>query len=60
MAMGPLAKLVSAKQILFGTDFPFRTASDHIKGLGDCGFHTDELADIYRGNALRLMPKLAG
>jgi predicted TIM-barrel fold metal-dependent hydrolase len=58
MAMEPLSKLVSAKQILFGTDFPFRTASDHVKGLSGCGFRTEELADIYRGNALRLMPEL--
>ena len=60
MAMGPLSKLVSAKQILFGTDFPFRTASDHVKGLAECGFRAEELADIYRGNALRLMPELNG
>jgi 6-methylsalicylate decarboxylase len=59
MAMEPLSKLVSAKQILFGTDFPFRTASDHVKGLSQCGFRTEELADIYRGNALRLMPQFA-
>jgi 6-methylsalicylate decarboxylase len=59
MAMEPLSTLLSAKQILFGTDFPFRTACDHIKGLAECGFGTDELADIYRGNALRLMPELA-
>jgi predicted TIM-barrel fold metal-dependent hydrolase len=58
MAMEPLSKLVSAKQIMFGTDFPFRTASDHIKGLAECGFRADELTDIYRGNALRLMPEL--
>ena len=58
MAMEPLAKLVSAKQILFGTDFPFRTASDHVKGLAACGFQAEELAAIYRGNALRLMPEL--
>jgi predicted TIM-barrel fold metal-dependent hydrolase len=60
MAMGPLSKLVSAKQILFGTDFPFRTASDHVKGLTECGFRSEELADIYRGNATRLMPELGG
>jgi len=58
MAMEPLSKLVSAKQILFGTDFPFRTAGDHVKGLSGCGFQAGELADIYRRNALRLMPEL--
>lgn len=59
MAMEPLAKLVLAKQILFGTDFPFRTAADHIKGLSACGFSPQELTAIYRGNAFRLMPQFA-
>ena len=58
MAMKPLAKLVSAKQILFGTDFPFRTAGDHVKGLAGCEFSAEDLALIYRGNALHLMPQL--
>jgi len=60
MAMEPLAKLVSARQILFGTDFPFRTAADHVKGLSKCSFSTDDLAAIYRDNALRLMPQFRG
>jgi 6-methylsalicylate decarboxylase len=58
-AMEPLAKLVSSSQILFGTDFPFRTAADHVKGLAECGFTAAELAAIHRGNALTLMPQLA-
>jgi hypothetical protein len=35
----PLTNLVSAQRILFGTDFPFRTAADHVKGLGGCDFN---------------------
>ena len=58
MAMKPLANLVSAKKILFGTDFPFRTAADHVKGLGGCEFGEQDLALIYRGNALQLIPQL--
>jgi 6-methylsalicylate decarboxylase len=58
MAMKPLANLVSPKQILFGTDFPFRNAADHIKGLAGCEFDAQDLARIYRGNALDLMPQL--
>jgi predicted TIM-barrel fold metal-dependent hydrolase len=58
MAMKPLANLVSAKKIVFGTDFPFRTAGDHVKGLAGCEFNTEDLALIYRGNALQLMPQL--
>ncbi len=58
MAMKPLSNLVSAKKILFGTDFPFRTAGDHVKGLAGCEFTTEDLGLIYRGNALQLMPQL--
>ncbi len=58
MAMGPLVKLVSSSQILFGTDFPFGTAADHMKGLADCDFSPADIRAIFRGNATRLMPKL--
>jgi predicted TIM-barrel fold metal-dependent hydrolase len=58
-AMEPLTKLVSSSQILFGTDFPFRTAADHVKGLTECGFAPAELTAIHRENTVRLMPQLA-
>lgn len=58
MAMGPLVKLVSSSQVLFGTDFPFGTAANHAKGLADCDFSPAEIQAIYRENAVRLMPKL--
>lgn len=59
MAMVPLKMLVSSSQILFGTDFPFRTAADHVKGLKESGFDESELASIYRENARRILPDLA-
>ena len=47
-------------QIVFGTDFPYRTGSDHVKGLREAGVFTDEqMASIERGNALKLIPRLA-
>jgi predicted TIM-barrel fold metal-dependent hydrolase len=52
-----LAKLVSASQIVYGTDFPYRTAADHTKGV-TAFFKGDDLAKVDRENALRLLPRL--
>jgi predicted TIM-barrel fold metal-dependent hydrolase len=58
-AMSSLMTLVAISQVVFGTDFPFRNAADHVKGLGDCGFTADELTAIEHVNAGRLIPRLA-
>ena len=55
IAMASLTKLVEPTQIVFGTDYPYRTAVEHVKGLGGL-FGADDLARIDRGNALRLLP----
>jgi predicted TIM-barrel fold metal-dependent hydrolase len=58
-AMSALSKVVPVSSIVFGTDFPFRTAADHVTGLKGCGvFSTKDLAAIDRENALRFLPKL--
>ena len=44
--------------MLFGSDFPYRTSEDNIKGLIAYGFSQGALNQITRGNALRLMPQL--
>ena len=52
-----LKKLVPLSQIVYGTDYPFRTAEEHVKGLRECGvFNAAELQAIERDNALRLLP----
>ena len=57
-AMSALLKVVPVSQILFGTDFPFRTAEDHVKGLKECGLFTSKnLREIDRENAARLLPR---
>jgi predicted TIM-barrel fold metal-dependent hydrolase len=58
-AMSALHKLIPTSQILFGTDFPFRTAEEHVTGLRDCGvFSAADLRAIDRDNALKLLPRL--
>ena len=57
-ALASLTKLIPISQIVFGTDYPYRTAADHVKGLTDFGFSASDLMAIDRGNALRLLPRL--
>ena len=58
MALASLLKLVPLSQVVFGTDFPFRTSLDHVKGLTDYGFSASDLRAIDRDNALKLLPRL--
>jgi predicted TIM-barrel fold metal-dependent hydrolase len=53
-----LLHLVPKEQVLFGSDYPYRTSEDNIKGLIAYGFSQGDLNIITRGNALRLMPEL--
>lgn len=57
MALASLTKLVDVSQILFGSDYPYRTGEDHVKGLRAYGFSAADLRAIGRDNALRLMPQ---
>jgi 6-methylsalicylate decarboxylase len=52
-----LSKLVPVSQIVYGTDFPYRTAADHTKGV-TAFFKGDDLKKVDRENALRLLPRL--
>jgi len=57
-ALASLAKVAPTSQILFGTDFPYRTSADHVRGVTE--FFTDEAdrRQITRDNALALIPGL--
>jgi 6-methylsalicylate decarboxylase len=57
VTIGALARLVPISQIVFGTDFPYRTGVDHVKGL-ERVFSGTDLAAIDRENALRIVPRL--
>ncbi|MCW3678541.1 amidohydrolase family protein [Burkholderia cenocepacia] len=60
-AMAALTCLVETSQILFGTDFPYRTAVDHMNGLKACGvFNEEDLVRIDYSNAHGLLPRIAG
>lgn len=59
MALASLTRLVDVSQILLGSDYPYRTGEDNVKGLIDYGFSAADLQAIGRGNALRLLPRLA-
>jgi predicted TIM-barrel fold metal-dependent hydrolase len=58
MALASLTRLVPATQILFGSDYPYRTGEDHVKGLIEYGFAAQDLRAIERENALRMLPRL--
>ena len=51
--------VVPMSQLLFGTDYPFWAPQDTIGGLARLKLDPADLAAIERGNALKLLPKLA-
>lgn len=57
MALASLMRLVDVSQVLFGSDYPYRTGEDNVKGLYEYGFSASDLRAIERGNALRLLPR---
>lgn len=57
VTISALAKIVPASQIVFGTDFPYRTGIEHVQGL-QRAFPPATLKGIDRENALRILPSL--
>lgn len=57
-ALGALLALVPISQVLFGSDFPFRTSIEHVGAVADHGFNVADLHAIERDNALRLLSRL--
>ncbi len=60
-AFKSLLQLVSIKNVLFGSDYPFApepTTAATVKGLAELGLSESDLRDIERDNALRLLPGL--
>ena len=57
-ALAALFAYVPISQVLLGSDFPFGTSADGIRGLEEYGLKSADLEAIYRGNAERLLPRL--
>ena len=57
-ALAALFAYVPTSQVLLGSDFPFGTSADGIRGLEEYGLKPGDLQAIYRGNAERLLPRL--
>jgi predicted TIM-barrel fold metal-dependent hydrolase len=56
-ALASLLQLVPITQVLYGTDFPFRTCTENVAGLEEFGFGAADLEAICRENALRILPQ---
>jgi predicted TIM-barrel fold metal-dependent hydrolase len=56
VALKALTQLVPISQIVYGTDYPYRTGADHTRGVTGT-FSGADLAAVDRGNALRLLPR---
>ena len=61
LAMNALMSLVPARQVVFGSDYPYApedTMTGTVRGLAALKLPDADLAAIERGNALRIMPWL--
>ena len=56
-ALAALMKPVDVSQVPFGSDYPYRSGEDHVKGIIEYGYSQAALRAIGRDNALRLMPQ---
>lgn len=57
-SMAALLKLVPASQVLFGSDYPYFPLSQ-VQSLRTLGLPQSDVVAIERGNAVRLIPRLA-
>lgn len=57
--MAAMKTMLPLSQILFGTDFTFRTATEISAGLAECKLTPREWRAIHRDNAAKLFPQFA-
>jgi 6-methylsalicylate decarboxylase len=59
-ALACAREVIPDRNFVFGSDFPYRTAKEHVDGLEACGvFDSAQLDAIARGNVARLLPRHA-
>jgi predicted TIM-barrel fold metal-dependent hydrolase len=56
-ALAALFAYVPLSQVLLGSDYPFGTSADGVRGLNEYGLKPEDLGAIYRGNAERLLKR---
>ena len=57
VTLSAMVKLMPISQIVYGTDFPYRSAAEYTQALADF-FSGDDLKKIDRDNVLRILPRL--
>lgn len=59
VALGALLQIVSASHVMFGTDFPYRQATDQARAIQGMDFSRAELQGFFAKKAQHLLPRLA-
>lgn len=60
-ALSCAREVILDDHFVFGSDFPYRTAAEHVKGLENCGvFSATALNAVARTNLAALLPHYAG
>ena len=59
-ALLALFDYVAPSQVLLGTDYPFGSTAETIRGLEKFGLNAGDMKGVLRGNAERLIPRLKG
>jgi predicted TIM-barrel fold metal-dependent hydrolase len=56
--LAALMEMVKISQVMFGSDYPFRKATEAVEGVHNYRFSPDEIKAIDSENAIRVMPRL--
>ena len=56
--LAALMEMVKISQVMFGSDYPFRKATETVEGVHNYRFSPDEIKAIDSENAIRVMPAL--